>query len=99
MKVYVGNLPFSCTEDELKALFQKYSSLISCNLVKDQETGRSRGFAFVELSSDDEATQAINDLNNKPMGSTGRLLVVNEARPRESRPSNGKERNFNRNKR
>ena len=97
MKVYVGNLPFSCTEDELKHLFGKYSSLISCNLVKDQETGRSRGFAFVEFSSDDEATQAINDLNNKPMGSSGRALVVNEARPRESRPAN-KERNFNQRK-
>lgn len=98
MKVYVGNLPFSCSEDELKNLFSKYASVISCNLVKDQETGRSRGFAFVDFSSDDDATQAINDLHNKPMGSTGRLLVVNEARPRESRPAN-KDRNFTRNKR
>ncbi len=94
MKLYVGNLPFNVDETELKSLFSKYSSVVSCILVKDPETGRSRGFAFVEFSSSDEATRAIAEYNNKPMSPSGRLLVVNEARPREARPPRDRERSF-----
>lgn len=86
-KLYVGNLSFDITEGELRQLFTPFGTVTSCNLIMDRMTERPRGFAFVEMSSSDEATKAINDLNGKEVG--GRALVVNEARPREDRPRGG----------
>jgi RNA recognition motif-containing protein len=80
VKVYVGNLPFSASGEELRALFEAYGEVTSATVVTDRETGRSRGFGFVEMG-DDNARRAIEALNNHDMG--GRPLVVNEARPRE----------------
>ncbi|MEI8301086.1 MAG: RNA-binding protein [Chlamydiota bacterium] len=88
MKLYVGNLPLNnFTESDLQNLFSTYSSVISCKLIFDRETNRSKGFGFVEFSSKDEAEQAIADLNTKEVG--GRKLVVNEARPQEKREGTG----------
>jgi len=86
-KIYVGNLPFSVTESELREAFAPFGDVASCSVVTDRETGRPRGFAFVEMSSADAATQAIAQLNGQDMG--GRARVVNEARPREDRPRGG----------
>ena len=86
-ELYVGNLSFDITEGELRQLFTPFGTVTSCNLIMDRMTERPRGFAFVEMSSSDEATKAINDLNGKEVG--GRALVVNEARPREDRPRGG----------
>ncbi|XHC25048.1 MAG: RNA recognition motif domain-containing protein [Phycisphaerales bacterium] len=83
-KLYVGNLPFRSTEDELRDLFGQHGEVSSASIVMDRETGRSRGFAFVEMSDDGDAETAINALNGYSLG--GRALVVNEARPREERP-------------
>lgn len=81
-KIYVGNLPFSATDDEVRAMFAEYGSVESVNLITDRDTGRPRGFGFVEMS--DGADEAIEALNQTQMG--GRSLNVNEARPRENRP-------------
>ena len=81
-KIYVGNLPFSATENEVRDLFAAHGEVSSVNLITDRETGRPRGFGFVEMESG--AENAISALNNTQMG--GRSLVVNEARPREPRP-------------
>ena len=78
-KLYVGNLPFSATEDEITSLFGEHGTVESVSLVSDRETGRPRGFGFVEMD-DDGATAAISALDGKDMG--GRSLRVNEARPR-----------------
>ena len=86
-KLYVGNLSFSISESELRDLFTPFGNVTSCNLIMDRMTDRPRGFAFVEMSSSDEAAKAINDLNGKDVG--GRALVVNEAKPREDRPRGG----------
>jgi len=86
-KLYVGNLPFRSTEDELRDLFGQHGEVSSASIVMDRETGRSRGFAFVEMSDDGDAETAINALNGYSLG--GRALVVNEARPREERPRGG----------
>jgi len=80
-KIYVGNLPFSATDDEVRELFEQYGTVTSVNLITDRETGRPRGFAFVEMS--DGADEAIRALHQTDMG--GRSLNVNEARPREDR--------------
>jgi RNA recognition motif-containing protein len=77
-KIYVGNLPFSASDDEVRELFEQYGSVESVNLITDRETGRPRGFGFVEMS--DGADEAIEALNQTDMG--GRSLNVNEARPR-----------------
>jgi RNA recognition motif-containing protein len=81
--IYVGNLPFSATEDEVRGLFAQYGEVESVKLISDRETGRPRGFGFVEMDSDG-AESAIEALNGFEMG--GRSLRVNEAKPRESRP-------------
>lgn len=94
MKLYVGNLPLSYKESDLEDLFKEFTSVISCKLIIDRETGRSKGFGFVEFSSKDEATKAISDLHGKDAG--GRALVVNEARPQEKRDP-GARRPFNNN--
>ncbi len=86
-KLYVGNLPFRSTEDELRDLFGQHGEVSSASIVMDRETGRSRGFAFVEMTDDNDADTAINALNGYSLG--GRALVVNEARPREERPRSG----------
>jgi RNA recognition motif-containing protein len=80
-RIYVGNLPFSATDDEVRELFAEYGAVESVHLVSDRETGRARGFGFVEMSSGGD--EAIRALNNYQMG--GRNLTVNEARPREDR--------------
>jgi cold-inducible RNA-binding protein len=82
-KIYVGNLPFSATNDSLNELFSKFGTVDSAKIVMDRDTGRSKGFGFVEMSSADDASAAINKLNGSDMG--GRSLVVNEARPMEPR--------------
>ena len=77
MKLYVGNLPHSYTEEDLKEIFSKYSSVISCKLIIDRDTQKSKGFGFVELDSKEEAEEAITELNGKDCD--GRAIVVNEA--------------------
>ena len=84
MNIYVGNLPYSTTPDELREVFAAFGEVAAARIVNDRETGRSKGFGFVEMNSDDEARAAIEALNGKEVG--GRKVVVNEARPREERP-------------
>jgi RNA recognition motif-containing protein len=83
MKIYVGNLPFQTTEDELRGMFEQHGEVSSASLVMDRETGRPRGFGFVEMQNDEQARAAMTALNGANVG--GRDLVVNEARPREDR--------------
>ncbi len=80
-KIYVGNLPFSMSDGELRDLFTEHGEVATASVVMDRETGRSRGFGFVEMSSDDEANTAIERMNGYSL--KGRALTVNEARPRE----------------
>jgi RNA recognition motif-containing protein len=87
MKLYVGNLPFSTTEDELRSMFEAHGQVSSATIVMDRETGRPRGFGFVEMANDEEARKAIEAMNNQNVG--GRNLVVNEARPKEGGRSGG----------
>jgi RNA recognition motif-containing protein len=82
-KLYVGNLAFQTTSQELQQMFAQAGTVESASVVEDRETGRSRGFAFVEMSSNEEAAAAIEQFNGKEIG--GRALTVNEARPREPR--------------
>jgi cold-inducible RNA-binding protein len=82
-KLYVGNLPFQTTEADLEELFSGSGDVASVNVIRDRETGRARGFAFVEMANDEGATRAIQNLNNSSYG--GRNLSVNEARPQEPR--------------
>lgn len=84
MKLFVGSLPFSTTDDELRDMFAQHGTVDSARVMTDRETNRSRGFGFVEMNNDDEAKKAIDALNNSEMN--GRNIVVNEARPREERP-------------
>lgn len=81
MKIYVGNLSFNTSESELRQLFEAHGAVTSVSLVMDRETGRPRGFGFVEMSDDDQARAAMNALNGTNVG--GRDLTVNEAKPRE----------------
>lgn len=83
VRLYVGNLPFSATEEELENLFSQSGVVISTNIVTDRDTGRSRGFAFVEMESSEAANAAIEALNGVDFN--GRSLTVNEAKPKESR--------------
>ncbi len=87
MKLYVGNLSFSTTGEDLEELFGQVGSVQSANVVEDRETGRSRGFGFVEMSSKEEGENAISEFNGKDLN--GRSLTVNEAKPRENRPGGG----------
>ena len=86
-KLYVGNLSFQTTSQDLEDLFAQAGTVQSASIVEDRETGRSRGFAFVEMSSNAEAAAAIEQFNGKEVG--GRPLKVNEAKPRESRSGSG----------
>ena len=86
-KLYVGNLPYETTEQDLQTLFAGAGSVDSVNVMRDMATGRARGFAFVEMASDEEAQQAITLLNSRDFG--GRNLTVNEARPKASSGGGG----------
>ncbi len=86
-KLFVGNLSFRTTSDELRELFSQAGAVESASVVEDRDTGRSRGFGFVEMTNPDEATAAIEQFNGKDFG--GRNLTVNEARPREDRGGGG----------
>ncbi len=83
MNIYVGNLSYRTTEDELRNAFAEYGEVLSARIIQDRETSRSRGFGFVEMP-DDAGKTAIDAMNGKDLG--GRALKVNEARPREERP-------------
>ncbi len=83
-KLFVGGLPFAVTDDELSALFAEYGTVTSATVIKDKFTERSKGFGFVEMSSDAEAQAAINGLHDREVG--GRKITVNVARPKEDRP-------------
>jgi cold-inducible RNA-binding protein len=82
-KLYVGNLPYETNEDDLQNLFAQAGAVESVNVMRDRETGRARGFAFVEMVSDEDAQNAISQFNEQPFG--GRRLTVNEARPQAPR--------------
>lgn len=86
-KLYVGNLTYSVTDRDLEDLFAQYGSVRSAQVVKDRDTGRSKGFGFVEMDNDNDARTAISSLNEQDHN--GRPLTVNEARPRESRDHGG----------
>ncbi len=83
-KLYVGGLPYSTTDDQLKEAFAAAGAVSSAIIIMDKMTGRSKGFGFVEFASDEDATKAIDMMNGKDFG--GRTLTVNEARPLEERP-------------
>ncbi len=82
--LYVGNLPWSASEDSVRDAFEAYGEVTSVKLINDRETGRPRGFGFVEMSNDAEALEAIDALDGKDFG--GRNMKVNEAKPRAERP-------------
>jgi RNA recognition motif-containing protein len=86
-KLYVGNLSYSVDSSELEQLFGQHGQVLSAQIINDRDTGRSKGFGFVEMANDDEATAAIAALNGQQHG--GRALTVNEARPREERGPGG----------
>jgi RNA recognition motif-containing protein len=81
MKIYVGNLPFSMNEDDLRQLFEGYGQVTSADIIMDKMSGRSRGFGFIEMPDQAQGEAAIEALNSKPF--KGRPLTVNEARPKE----------------
>lgn len=83
-KLYVGNLPYTVRDEDLQQAFSAYGSVNSAKVMMERETGRSKGFGFVEMGSDAEAQSAIEGMNGQSLG--GRSLVVNEARPMEARP-------------
>ena len=87
MNIYVANIPFKATEDELKGLFEEYGEVSSTKIILDKFTQRSRGFGFIEMSDDAAARQAINSLNGADF--MGKNLVVNEARPKTDAPRSG----------
>ena len=84
-KLFVGSLAWATTDDSLKDFFSAAGTVASANVIVDRETNRSKGFGFVEMSSEEEAKKAIDELNGKELD--GRPIVVNEARPRTERPS------------
>ncbi len=86
-RLYVGNLPYSTSSADLEAMFGAFGKVTSAQVIQDRDTGRSKGFGFVEMSSDSEAQAAINGLNDKE--NNGRPLTVNEAKPRENNPRGG----------
>jgi RNA recognition motif-containing protein len=83
-KLYVGNLPYSVSDSDLQAMFEPFGTVESAQVIVDRDTGRSKGFGFVEMSNPQEGQAAIEGMHDKDMN--GRKLVVNEARPREERP-------------
>ncbi|HEU4796286.1 MAG TPA: RNA-binding protein [Pyrinomonadaceae bacterium] len=91
-KLYVGNLSFQTTSQDLQDFFAQAGTVESASVITDRDTGQSKGFAFVEMSTDEEAAAAIEQFNGRELD--GRMLRVNEARPRESRPGGGGGRGF-----
>ena len=87
MNIYVGNLSFDATEEDVREVFEAFGKVESAKIVQDKYSGRSRGFGFVEMPSEDEAKAAISGLNGKEV--KGRALSVNEARPRSEKPRGG----------
>jgi RNA recognition motif-containing protein len=87
MNIYVGNLSYEATEDDLREAFSAFGQVASANIIKDRDTGRSRGFGFVEMPNQQEAQAAIAGLNGKDL--KGRALNINEARPRTERRDRG----------
>ena len=87
MNIYIGNIPFEATEDEIRELFESYGTVTAVNLIIDRFTKRPRGFGFVEMENEEEGTKAIDTLDGSDL--MGRNLQVNEARPRESGGSRG----------
>lgn len=85
--IYVGNLAYGATENDVRAAFEQFGVVSSVNIIMDRETGRSRGFAFVEMPNGDEARQAISELNLQEIA--GRRVTVNEARPKPERRGGG----------
>ena len=83
-KLFVGGLPFATTDDELSEAFSQFGTVASAKVITDRDTGRSKGFGFVEFENDDEGKAAEAGMNGKELG--GRTVTVNEARPREERP-------------
>jgi cold-inducible RNA-binding protein len=86
-KLFVGNLSFGATEDTIRSLFENHGTVESVSLITDRDTGRSKGFGFVEMTNDAEAARAIAAVNGKEID--GRALTVNEARPKTDRPGGG----------
>ncbi len=86
-KLFIGSLAWATNDDSLTALFSTVGTVVSASVIMDRETNRSKGFGFVEMSSDEEAKAAVEQLNGKDLD--GRAIVVNEARPREERPRGG----------
>ncbi|HKL33860.1 MAG TPA: RNA-binding protein [Tangfeifania sp.] len=82
MNIYVGNLPYSVVEEDLREIFEEYGEVASVKIINDKLTGRSKGFGFVEMDEDDEARKAIEELNNADL--SGRNIKVNESRPRSN---------------
>ncbi|MGE4317445.1 MAG: RNA recognition motif domain-containing protein [Deferribacterales bacterium] len=87
MNIYVGNLPYKATEEELKDMFGSFGDVSSVRIITDHESGRSKGFAFVEMANDEQAKAAIEELNGVEF--IGRPITVNEARPKQERPRTG----------
>jgi cold-inducible RNA-binding protein len=87
--IFVGNLSFQTTETDLRSLFEPFGEIQRLQIITDRDTGQSRGFAFVEMAEDDEAINAMNDLNGKEVG--GRVLNVSEARPKPDRVMHNRE--------
>ncbi len=87
MNIYVGNLSFDATEDDIRQAFSEYGEVEEVNVIRDMETGRTRGFCFVEMTKDEEAKAAIEGVNLQRIA--GRAVTVNEARPRKDRPKRG----------
>ena len=83
-RLFVGNLPYSISEDQLRELFSQHGQVTSVSIITDRETGRSKGFAFIDMPNDDEAQKAIDAVNGSSVDD--RKVVVNEAKPREERP-------------
>ena len=83
-KLYVGNLPYAVRDNDLEQTFSQFGAVVSAKVMMERDTGRSKGFGFVEMGTDAEAQAAINGMNGQPLG--GRNCVVNEARPMEARP-------------
>lgn len=91
MKIYIGNMSYETTEDQVRQAFKRFGEVTSVNLISDRDTGRPKGFGFVEMSKDEEARAAIAGLNSTDIG--GRTVNVNEARPREGGAGGGGGRN------
>jgi len=84
-RLFIGSLAWATNDDSLKTFFEQAGTVVSANVISDRETGRSKGFGFVEMSSEEEAKAAVDQLNGKDLD--GRPIVVAEARPREERPA------------